>query len=166
MWNTDKLRAPVDPKEPAQAVVRRRIGVVQMKDDILLAYAMRFVGLPYLWGGDDPIKGYDCSGLVLELLKSVGKTPHTLDVNAQGLFRMFYKQGAITINPSCGDLAFYGKDNDNVTHVGMCVDSSRVIEAGGGGSKTTTTEAAAQQNAYIRLRPIRYRKDFLCVLMI
>jgi len=26
----------------------------------------------YLWGGDDPLAGFDCSGFVIEILKSVG----------------------------------------------------------------------------------------------
>ncbi|MFC1535727.1 NlpC/P60 family protein, partial [Candidatus Neomarinimicrobiota bacterium] len=39
---------------------------------IASSIAFHFVGLPYLWGGDDAVAGYDCSGLVIEILKSVG----------------------------------------------------------------------------------------------
>jgi hypothetical protein len=34
-----------------------------------------------------------------------------------------------------------------------------MLEAGGGNSKTTSLAVAAEQNAYVRIRPIRFRKD-------
>ena len=43
-----------------------------------LDYALRFIGRPYIWGGDGSGKthgGFDCSGLVLEALKACGIIP-------------------------------------------------------------------------------------------
>ena len=35
-------------------------------------YIKRFIGRPYSWGGDDPMSGFDCSGLIHETLQAVG----------------------------------------------------------------------------------------------
>jgi cell wall-associated NlpC family hydrolase len=32
----------------------------------------RLLGQPYLWTGDNPLEGFDCSGLVIEGLRAVG----------------------------------------------------------------------------------------------
>lgn len=117
----------------------------------------------YQFGGDDPIQGFDCSGYVIELLKSVGLIAHGEDMTAQGLFNRFEQCGAYNCwGP--GALAFYGKDVRHITHVGFCIDSMLMFEAGGGDSTTTTDERAIQQNAFIRMRPIRYRSDFIAVI--
>ena len=124
---------------------------------------MRFVGLPYIWGGDDPIIGYDCSGLVQELLASVGMDPKG-DQTAQSLYNHFIGL-ADPFKRGCGALVFYGSDAFHITHVAMMVDSFRIIEAGGGGSKTVTKEDSASQNAYIRMRPYDNRGDIVAILM-
>lgn len=119
--------------------------------------AWHFIGLPYIWGGDDPIKGFDCSGLCVELLKSFGKLPKKGDWNAMALSRMF----PIAIGPGRGILVFFGSSIDNVTHVGFCIDKKFMIEAGGGGRDNNDIEDAIVKNAYIRIRPIKSRGDIV-----
>ena len=43
---------------------------------------------PYIWGGDNPAKGVDCSGLVIEILKSMGKLP-ARGLDCRGSLRAF-----------------------------------------------------------------------------
>ncbi len=124
---------------------------------VLYDYAMSFLGLPYIWGGDDPIKGFDCSGLVLEILQAVGVFPHGQDTTAAGL-RTYFTDGR-TESPRFGSLVFFGSTHP--THVGFCLNHLVMLEAGGGGSKTHTPADASAQNAYVRLRPIKNRKDCL-----
>lgn len=130
----------------------------------LIEYALSFVGIAYRWGGDDPMAGYDCSGFVQEILASVGMDPPG-DQTAEGLLRHFSPSGRYlfkdTMEP--GALVFYGKNQ--ATHVALGIDEFRVIEAAGGGSKTTDLPAAIRDNAFIRIRPWRYRSDFLCAIM-
>lgn len=123
---------------------------------LAIEYVKHFIGLPYKWGGDDPVEGFDCSGLAIEMLKSVGILPHIFDDTADGLRKRF---------PVCGEakpgvLAFYGT-TDRAKHVAICLVKEMVIEAGGGGSGTRTEDDAARYNAYVRIRPVRYRSDFV-----
>lgn len=118
---------------------------------------MSLLGLPYKWGGDDPIRGFDCSGLVIELLQSSGVLPHGFDATADNLWKrpdFVAQEGA-----RFGHLVYFGKDK--ATHVAFCLNEKLMLEAGGGGSKTNTAEDAASQNAYIRVRPVAIRKDIL-----
>ena len=130
----------------------------------LKLYALTFVGLPYQWGGDDPILGYDCSGLCIELLQSVGVLPYGFDTTAGGLYRRFYDPDNIIVKPRFGDLIIFGKTLDKIIHVTFAFDSHRFLEAGGGGSKTTSREKAAKQNAYIRIRTGEWRKDRIAIV--
>src|SRR5262249_9454472 len=41
------------------------------------AYAKRFIGVPYRWGGESPRTGFDCSGFVAYVFRHFGLSlPH------------------------------------------------------------------------------------------
>lgn len=130
----------------------------------LVDYALSFVGLPYRWGGDDPILGFDCSGFVQEILASVGEDPKG-DQNAHSLFLHFKRYGTIQKGNISGegDLAFFGTQS-RVTHIAFCIDKYRMVEAGGGGSLIRTREDAEIKNAYVRVRPIDTRFDLVSII--
>lgn len=130
---------------------------------LIKEYALKFVGLPYLWGGDDPIKGFDCSGLVQEILEAAGIDP-VGDQTAQGLYDYFVRLPDSSNIKTCGALAFYGKNVKEISHVALLVDDFTIIEAGGGGSRTQNLNDASNQNAFIRLRPVHKRKDLVAVV--
>jgi cell wall-associated NlpC family hydrolase len=134
-------------------------------DQVLYDYAVSFIGLPYRWGGDDTIDGFDCSGLVLELMYSCGIVSPRVDMTAQGIYDYFYGRHALhAVAPSFGALVFFGNSTRKITHVAFCLDQYRMLEAGGGGSKTKTSEDAANQNAYVRVRPVSIRRDKVAIL--
>lgn len=122
--------------------------------------AMSLLWRPYLWGGDNPIEydgddedivtGFDCSGLIIEILKSVGKLPRRGDWRARDLQQMFPRVQV----PMLGCLVFYG---DPATHVEFCLDEAHAIGASGGGSATTDLRAAVEADAYVMIRPARSR---------
>jgi len=135
-----------------------------MLRDQAIEYGLRFVGLPYLWGGDDPILGFDCSGLAQEVLLAVGLDPPG-DQTAQALYEAFKsKSVGLAGIPAKGCLAFYGKSLRGITHVSICIGDGLILEAGGGGSATVNNTTAATQNAYIRVRPMRRRADLVAVV--
>lgn len=120
--------------------------------------AIRLVGTPYIWGGSTPV-GTDCSGLV-QLLLAVGGADPVGDQTAEGLFKHFSQPANHNSqDPQLGALAFYGHLG-KVTHVAMCLDRRRMIEAGGGGPGVLSLADAVRQNAFTRVVPIRF-KDLL-----
>lgn len=128
--------------------------------DLLIKYALQFVGTPYRWGGDDSIDGYDCSGFIQELLASIGMDPPH-DQTAHGLYLHFKSQQ--TKYRLTGALACYGSKN-KIVHIGMFIDGYRIIEAAGGNSNTNNLKEAARDNAYIRVRPFNHRKDLVAIV--
>ena len=117
--------------------------------------AMKYYGRWYIWGGDDP-SGFDCSGFVIECLKSVGILPRQGDWTAEGLTTGFGFRWA-AIPPVKGDLVFWQNNAGKVIHVEICLSDGLSIGASGGGSKVRTVEDAIEKNAFIKIRPINSR---------
>jgi cell wall-associated NlpC family hydrolase len=119
------------------------------KRKIATRIAWASVGVPYQWGGDDFLRGFDCSGFVIELLKSVGILPRTGDWTAEQLSNKFMQVD----NPVEGCLVFW-QNNNKIIHVEYCLNEELAIGASGGGSKTNSLNDAINQNAYIKIRPM------------
>lgn len=130
--------------------------------DIVLAVALSQLGVPYKWGGSNPIDGFDCSGYVQWILRGCGIAPPK-DMTAQQLYD-FYQGNAEQNTFKIGSLAFYGQSVVKITHVGMMLDPYRVIEAAGGNHLTLTRDDAARQNASVRVSILHYRPDLVTVI--
>lgn len=115
--------------------------------------AWSYHGTFYTWGGDDP-SGFDCSGLVIEILKSVGRLPRKGDWTAHALLQHFSQD--VVPTPTEGCLVFWIV-NGRAIHVEYCLGSWLAIGASGGGSQVKTRASAIQHNAFIKVRPIESR---------
>lgn len=120
---------------------------------IASSIALHFVGLPYMWGGDDAIAGFDCSGFVIEILKSVGIIGRSGDWTAGGLYDMFKDKKVQCVKEGC--LVFYTNKNNKINHVEYIWKKGLTIGASGGGSRTLTRAEAIKHNAFIKIRPLR-----------
>ena len=144
------------------------VGGVKMRNthlvDLATKVAWSFHGLHYKWGGDDPMAGFDCSGFCIEILKSVGVLPREGDWRAVDLYNRF-KPHSFPIAYE-GMLVFWhsSKDENNIIHVEYCLDSTFSIGASGGGGSTITEQDAIEQNAYIKVRPFKSRKNVALIL--
>ena len=118
---------------------------------IALEVAWSLHGTPYIWGGDDPT-GLDCSGLVVEILKSDGTLPRAGDWTANDLWIKY--RSTRTDTPDVGCLAFWFRGG-LATHVEFCIGREYTMGASGGGPRTVNAQIAADQDAYVKVRPIR-----------
>ncbi len=125
-----------------------------------MQYALHFIGQPYRWGGDDPIHGFDCSGLVVEILTAAGILPHRWDGTASQLLATLKALGAPTIPMvKAGAVVFFRNAEGNVIHVELGLPGLLLLGASGGGSATDELEDAAAQNAFVKIRPYGYRSE-------
>ena len=89
----------------------------------VVAEARKYLGVPYVWGGTDPKRGLDCSGLVQLVYKNLGYE----------LPRVSYQQAtagtAVTgglANARPGDILAFGSP---VHHVAIYIGDGKMIEA-------------------------------------
>lgn len=86
--------------------------------------AMQYLGVPYRWGGADPIGGFDCSGLTMFAYAQLGiRLTHYTG-------SQFY-EGA-RVSPSQllpGDLLFFEPTSRGPQHEGMYIGGGRFIQA-------------------------------------
>jgi cell wall-associated NlpC family hydrolase len=78
-------------------------------------WALAQVGTPYIWGGEDPGVGFDCSGLVQAAYEVAGIT---LPRVAQDQFDAGPTLALGTVLQP-GDLVFFGSGPRQVSHVGL-----------------------------------------------
>jgi len=139
--------------------------------EIALKVAWSYHGTFYQWGGDDP-SGFDCSGLVIEILKSVGKLPKKGDWTANGLYEFGYNLGWSYYPYShksieqiaTGRIVFWSDRAGHIYHVEMALNNELSIGASGGGSRVKTREDAIKYNAFIKVRPIEGRGGRVLIL--
>lgn len=134
---------------------------VELFQKLMLSY----LNIPYIYGGKNPLIGEDCSGLVCEIYRAVGKFKTNDEFGSQQLLNIL-KPMAVAGEPVTGSLAFYGKDESHIDHVAIFLDGHFVLEAGHGTADTLTREIAAQRGAYSRVRPHNYRADLITILNI
>jgi cell wall-associated NlpC family hydrolase len=111
------LRASLDSDldHPVDHVPADRIAVA--------AYAERFAGLVYLWGGTSPA-GFDCSGLVHYSYRQAGVVVPR-DSPDQALAATPVPLG----DEEPGDLYFFAREDGRVYHVGFVVSGGRMLHA-------------------------------------
>lgn len=96
------------------------------KQRLIIKYAKRYLGTPYMWGGRSPL-GIDCSGFSQMAYKMAGLA----------LRRDAYQQAeqghhiASLAEAQQGDLAFFNseKEQTRITHVGILLNTHQIIHA-------------------------------------
>lgn len=101
------------------------VSAYSTKRQEIVKYAMQFLGNEYVWGGNDPHTGADCSGFVKYVYS------HTAGIT---LPRVSYEQcysgeriSSLDMRP--GDLIFYADSSGTVGHVAMYIGNSTIIHA-------------------------------------
>jgi peptidoglycan DL-endopeptidase CwlO len=97
--------------------------------DSVVSIAMKYLGVPYLWGGANPKTGFDCSGLVQYVFAKLGVSlPHYAAAQ-------WHAPDSVWVAPNHlepGDLVFFtGSDGTRKEpgHVGIYVGDGDLIDA-------------------------------------
>jgi cell wall-associated NlpC family hydrolase len=82
------------------------------------------LGVPYVWGGETPGEGFDCSGLTQW---AWGQAGVSLPRTAQDQYDAIDHISMSDLEP--GDLLFWNDGTDSIQHVAMYVGNNEVIQA-------------------------------------
>jgi len=107
----------------------------------MIALSKRFIGLPYTWGGMSPL-GLDCSGFA-QLVYKLSGIPILRDAGIQmtdsGLLEVPKGQ------EKPGDLVFFGRALDRISHVGMMIEDGNFINATTSGAPIVQIDRLAEE---------------------
>lgn len=88
----------------------------------VVADARKYLGVPYVWGGTDPAKGLDCSGLVQRVYGDLG-----IDLPRVSQDQAHVGQAVPSLAQARpGDLLCFGRPAD---HIGIYIGGSKMIVA-------------------------------------
>lgn len=120
---------PVDPEEEAAAAEVDASGRRTMASRNgrpirgVLGTAQRFMGVPYVWGGEDP-SGFDCSGFVQYVYAMHGvRLPRTADIQFNA------GRSVPRGKEQPGDLVFFETYAPGASHVGIYMGGGSFIHA-------------------------------------
>lgn len=104
------------PRSPAPTAVAARV----------LQTADRYVGVPYVWGGNTPQTGFDCSGFTKYVFAQHGiQLPRTSREQARVGQPVDVDFGALLP----GDILLFAEPNEAISHVAIYVGDGRIIHA-------------------------------------
>jgi len=90
-----------------------------------VSYALAQIGTPYQWGAETPGVAFDCSGLTQAAYQAAGITlPRTAQAQYDASPPIPAGQ---PLQP--GDLVFFGTSTTNITHVGLLVSPTEMVDA-------------------------------------
>lgn len=91
----------------------------------LSTYSKHFLNTPYLWGGKS-LFGADCSGFTQVIFRAKGIN---IPRDAYQQAKLGTPQTIETVQ--AGDLAFFGKPDGKITHVGIAIEDGKIIHCAG-----------------------------------
>lgn len=119
--------------------------------------AKSYLGTPYVWGGESIAEGgMDCSGFAYNVLNDSDiKVSRT---TAQGYYNLFKKYEVAKSTICSGDLLFFGKSKNNITHIAIAISSTEMIESIGSKKNTIKNKGKG-----VSISKITRRKDLVAV---
>ncbi|WP_275372629.1 C40 family peptidase [Clostridium tertium] len=122
-----QIEAEKIARENANKIQEEQVNLYQSSPSIdvpsseIIEYATNFLGIPYVWGGEDPT-GFDCSGLVEYVYTHFGYT----DIPRVSEDQQNYGMDVSIDNLQPGDLVFYGRP---AYHVAFYVRDNYILHA-------------------------------------
>jgi peptidoglycan DL-endopeptidase CwlO len=123
------------PRSPAPTSAARRV----------LDEADRYVGVPYVWGGNTPSSGFDCSGFTKYVFAKQGiGLPRTSREQARAGDGVPLDFGEM--RP--GDILLFAEPGEAVSHVAIWVGSGRIIHASSAIGEVNYTDLGGSRGAW------------------
>ncbi|MBS0591122.1 MAG: C40 family peptidase [Proteobacteria bacterium] len=94
-------------------------------NDILFR-AIGLVGTPYHWGGNTPQSGFDCSGLVVYVFRTIADVALPRTTQEMYAFELADVPRDRLLG---GDLVFFDTTDHDISHVGIYVGQGRFVHA-------------------------------------
>ena len=104
----------------------------------VLQRSFALLGTPYRWGGSSPENGFDCSGLVGYVFRTIG-------IDLPRVSRAMAHEGAPVADRAAlaeGDLVFFGRSGGRVDHVGIYIGDGKFVHAPRTGRDVTVSSLA------------------------
>ncbi|SDJ31611.1 C40 family peptidase [Salimicrobium halophilum] len=98
----------------------------------IISTAKVHMGVPYVWGGNTPEEGFDCSGF---LKYAFGKN----GVSIPRTVASIHQQGTPVSSPSIGDLVFFETYKKGPSHAGIYLGDDMFIHAGSSSGVTVSS---------------------------
>lgn len=115
----------------------------------IVELAEQYLGYPYVWAGSSPSTGFDCSGFVSYVFKSLGyKTDRTAaDIYSNGTY--VEKED---LQP--GDAVFFSSGGSSIGHIGIYIGDGEFIHSSSGCGYVTITDLNSNyySNNYVGAR--------------
>ena len=92
----------------------------------MLRTADSYVGVKYVWGGDTPREGFDCSGFTKYIF---AKHHITLPRTSREQVRSGSAVAADFRSLRPGDLMFFAEPGESISHVAIYVGDGRIIHS-------------------------------------
>ncbi len=104
-------------------------GVSQLRTN-MIDFAMKYLGTPYVWGGNSLSRGVDCSGFVKQVFSNFGYGYNMPRVSRE--MANTYKKVSAS-EAKAGDLVFYHNLRTGVVdHVAIYIGNGKIIHANNG----------------------------------
>lgn len=127
------LPAPAAIATPDTAPLAAQLAILQKAKDAptspslvktVLQRAFSLLGTPYRWGGSSPESGFDCSGLVGYVFRTIG-------IDLPRVSRAMADEGTKVASRDAlaeGDLVFFGR-RGHIDHVGIYIGEGKFLHA-------------------------------------
>lgn len=143
--------APITEPVPAP---RSTAAVFDPTADDVLFRAIGLVGTPYVWGGNTPSSGFDCSGLIKFVYNDAAGI-HLPRTTAQ----MMQMQGKYVARNKLrsGDIVFFSTaGHGRVSHAGIYVGEGRFVHApsSGGTVRLDSVDSKYWNKAYLQAKRV------------
>jgi cell wall-associated NlpC family hydrolase len=123
------------PRSPAPTATAARV----------LQTADRYLGVPYVWGGNTPEQGFDCSGFTRYVFARQGITLPRVSRDQARVGQGVPLDYAAFLP---GDMLFFAEPDEAISHVAIYVGDGRIIHASSASGEVSYLDLAGDRAAW------------------